>query len=73
MNKQWNEWRVSRAALYGAIIGALNSAFRLYTGQDNRYFDTIDQVSRIGGGAVGGAFVFALIAWARNYFTRPKH
>ena len=72
MQKKWNEWRVTRAALYGAIIGGLNIVYRIFVIEAPYPYDTFQAVSQVLGGAIGGAFLFALVAWARNFFTRPK-
>lgn len=72
MTKKWTEWRITRAALYGAIVGVLNSLYRIYAVEAPYPYETFEVVSRALGGAIGGAFLFALVAWARNFFTRPK-
>ena len=72
MAKKWTEWRITRAALYGAIIGGLNIVYRIYAIEVPYAHEAVRTVSRVLGGAIGGAFLFALIAGARNFFTRPK-
>jgi hypothetical protein len=66
-------WSIRRVALYGAIFGAVYSIGREVLVDGTDLTDNVSHsIGLLIGGVLGGAGLFALIAWVRNIFARPK-
>lgn len=72
MNPVWKEWRITRASLYGILFGILANGWQQLTDAHFEHMDGISRITQMGGGAFGGAFLFALVAFARNKLTQPR-
>lgn len=64
-----SEWRMTRAALFGAVAGMAYGGIRHLIFGDPQPMNEARLVGLILGSGVGGAFLFAVAAAVRNAFV----